>query len=315
MRRWAQIVALALAIGPAIGLAQAPDASLRPMPRPATFGVTERLQSVAAPARSLRPMPRPTRSAPVAALPAPAPAAARAEPVADPVIALVQTLSGARIAPVAAAVVTPASGLAVPRSARPVPRPNDIAQLAAAVISAPRAVSRKGSVCGVPEIKGEALAPIPGPGACGIDQPVRVTSVSGIAVRQAPTIDCTTARALNDWVRNGVIPAVGRTGGGVARVNVIAHYSCRTRNSKPGARLSEHSFGHALDISGVTLKDGSTLTVLDHWRAREFGRIIKAMHSSACGPFGTVLGPNSDRYHQDHLHLDTARYRGGPYCR
>ncbi|MEZ5769485.1 MAG: extensin family protein [Paracoccaceae bacterium] len=73
-----------------------------------------------------------------------------------------------------------------------------------------------------------------------------------------------------------------------------------------GAKLSEHSFGHAIDVSGVTLKDGTTLTVLDHWRSGKYGSVIKAMHSSACGTFGTVLGPNADRYHQNHLHLDTA---------
>ena len=55
--------------------------------------------------------------------------------------------------------------------------------------------------------------------------------------------------------------------------------------------------------------------MLDHWRSGEYGKIIKAMHTSACGPFGTVLGPNADRYHQNHLHLDTARYRSGSYCR
>jgi hypothetical protein len=27
------------------------------------------------------------------------------------------------------------------------------------------------------------------------------------------------------------------------------------------------------------------------------------------------LGPDADRYHQDHFHLDTASHRSGPYCR
>ena len=45
------------------------------------------------------------------------------------------------------------------------------------------------------------------------------------------------------------------------------------------------------------------------------GPLLKQMHKGACGTFGTVLGPNSDRYHRDHFHLDTARHRNGPYCR
>jgi hypothetical protein len=42
---------------------------------------------------------------------------------------------------------------------------------------------------------------------------------------------------------------------------------------------------------------------------------MRRMHRGACGPFGTVLGPEADRYHQDHFHFDTARYRSGSYCR
>jgi hypothetical protein len=270
-----------------------------------------------APVRSLRPMPRPRQLA-VQAAPAQARAptvtAAKA-PVQDPVSALIQTIVGVRPAAAAAAPeAADASALAIDRSLRPEHRPGGFARLVAA-ITPPRATSRAGSVCGVAEIKGQAIAPIAGRGACGVDQPVRIASVSGVAVSQQPTIDCTTAKALNTWVRNGVIPAVGRKGGGVARINVIAHYSCRGRNNQAGAKLSEHSFGHAVDVSGVTLKDGTTLTVLDHWNNRKYGSIIRAMHKSACGPFGTVLGPNSDRYHANHLHVDTARYRGGSYCR
>ena len=42
---------------------------------------------------------------------------------------------------------------------------------------------------------------------------------------------------------------------------------------------------------------------------------MRKMHRTACGPFGTVLGPDSDRFHRDHFHFDTAKYRSGPFCR
>lgn len=319
MRHWAWGLGIAMLLGAFAARAEAPESAPRPMPRPAVFGVQEVVTaSPTAPRRSLRPQPRP--APPLAEAVEAAVVAATVQPR-DPVGALLQTLTGTRPAAAAAAPDVPdvalsdATALAVARSARPAPRPNDFVRLASAAVTTPRAASRKGSVCGVAEIKGEAIAPVNGAGACGIEAPVRVTSVSGVALRQPPTIDCTTAKALNDWVRKGVIPAVGNTGGGVARINVVAHYACRGRNNQTRAKLSEHAFGRAVDISGVTLKDGSTLTVLEHWRNARFGRIIKAMHSSACGPFGTVLGPNSDRFHQDHLHVDTARYRGGSYCR
>lgn len=307
--------------------AEAPARSIRAMPRPLPQETATPDTAVAAAVASAlsvlvspRPMPKPPAVV-ASAAPArtiigtvrpvvPRVSAANKAP-ADPIAAFFQGLVAPK--PVTAAVPA-TSALAVPQSPRPETRPKGFAKLVSA-ITAPRATSRKGSVCGVPEIKGEAIRAIDGAGACGIAQPVRITSVSGVAVSGGPTIDCTTAKALNDWVRGGVMPAVGRTGGGVAGVTVIASYACRSRNNVKGAKLSEHSFGHAVDVSGVTLKDGTKLTVLDHWRSKKFGDIIKAMHSSACGTFGTVLGPNADRYHQNHLHLDTARYRSGSYCR
>lgn len=319
MRMPALFAALALATG---AFAEAPGSSPRPEPRPG-IGALALAPAVSgtqnAPVVSLRPLARP-RPAVAQVAPAAAPEAAVVAPASagfqDPITAFVQSLSVVRPAAAAAAAapVAGASALAVPRSPRPETRPsgNALTQLASAV-TAPRATSRAGSVCGVAEIKGQAIGPVPGRGACGIDQAVRVTSVSGIALSQQPTIDCATAKALNTWVREGVIPAVGRKGGGLAQVNVVAHYVCRSRNNRPGAKLSEHSFGHAVDVAGIVLKDGTKLTVLNDWRASN--GIIKAMHRTACGPFGTVLGPNSDGYHKDHLHVDTARYRSGSYCR
>ncbi|RMH41343.1 MAG: extensin family protein, partial [Alphaproteobacteria bacterium] len=170
--------------------------------------------------------------------------------------------------------------------------------------------------CGVGDIRGQELAPIRGRmRGCAVERPVRVTSIAGVRLSQPAVIDCTTARALRGWIGRGVKPAVGRLGGGVSGLRVAASYSCRTRNSKPGAKLSEHAKGHAIDISGIELANGKTITVLDGWGRRAEGKILRRVHKAACGPFGTVLGPGSDRYHKDHLHLDTARYRGGPYCR
>jgi len=195
-----------------------------------------------------------------------------------------------------------------------VPRPE--IRRATATMTADDRAPRRGSVCGVRQIRGETIAAIPGklPG-CGIAQPVRITEVSGVRLTQPATINCRTARTLNDWVQDSVKPAVGRRGGGLAALKVIASYSCRTRNSQSGAKISEHAKGNALDIAGIYLKNGDFISVLDDWRTRRDGKILRALHDTACGPFGTVLGPEANRYHQDHLHVDTASYRGGAYCR
>lgn len=173
----------------------------------------------------------------------------------------------------------------------------------------------EGSVCGVAAIKGETIGDVPGAGACGVRDAVRVTSVGGIALSQAATLNCGTAKALNGWVQGSAKPIIGKTGGGLTGLKVAAHYVCRTRNHKRGARLSEHSYGNAIDISEFLLADGRALSVRGDWGGGKRGRIMKDLHSSACGPFGTVLGPNSDRYHKSHFHFDTADYRNGPYCR
>ncbi|MDW4499807.1 extensin family protein [Sulfitobacter sp. D35] len=178
-----------------------------------------------------------------------------------------------------------------------------------------RALRAKGAVCGTPEIQGERLNTVAGRGACGVTDAVRVRSVSGVVLSQQSVMDCRTAQVLNAWVAQSAKPVLRRRGGGLARLEVAAHYACRGRNNQSGARLSEHGKGRAIDISGFTLRDGYTISVLRGWNSADFGPMLRTMHKQACGPFGTVLGPGSDRFHSDHFHFDTARYRSGSYCR
>lgn len=174
----------------------------------------------------------------------------------------------------------------------------------------------RGGLCGDPRIRGEKLKPIRAKTAgCGIAEPVRVSEVDGVTLSQQSIMDCDTARTLRAWVSDSLKPALKFRGGGVTSLKVAAHYSCRTRNSQKGAKISEHGKGHAIDIAAFTLADGSSLTVKEGWNKRSDRKILERLHASACGPFGTVLGPESDRFHKDHFHLDTARHRGGSYCR
>lgn len=181
---------------------------------------------------------------------------------------------------------------------------------------ATRRAQRRGSVCGNTDIQGEVVGFVPGRiKGCGIQNAVRVKSVSGVALTQSATIDCPTAKALNTWVKKSAIPAFRGTGGGLQKLRIAAHYACRTRNNQPGGRISEHGRGKAVDVSGFQMRDGQMITVLKGWKARGASRALRKVHKDACGPFGTVLGPNSDRFHRDHFHFDTARYRSGPYCK
>lgn len=203
------------------------------------------------------------------------------------------------------------SPFAVERSLHPMIRPAAITQQA----RDREAARRRGQVCGDPSIQGVVLGAVPGNGRCGIDSGVRVRSVSGISLGPNATLDCPTARALNTWVKNTASPAVGNMGGGIDSLRVVSHYQCRFRNSASSGKLSEHSFGRAIDIAGIGLKNGDEITLLTDWGRGAKGRVLRAMWRGACGVFGTVLGPEANRFHLDHFHFDTARYRSGSYCR
>ncbi|MFZ1481725.1 MAG: extensin family protein, partial [Paracoccaceae bacterium] len=168
--------------------------------------------------------------------------------------------------------------------------------------------SKKGAVCGVNAIKGEKIAPIKAKvKGCGLQDGVRVTSVSGVRLSQAITVDCATATALDTWVRDVLQPTYG---GDVVELRIAAHYICRSRNNKKGAKISEHGKGKAVDVAGFVLSSGRLLTV-----AANYNKTLRRAHKAACGIFNTTLGPGSDGYHEDHLHFDTASYRSGAYCR
>ncbi|SER72230.1 Uncharacterized conserved protein [Tranquillimonas rosea] len=214
-------------------------------------------------------------------------------------------------------VVAGAEGVVL-RSLRPSPRPDVVPAMSAWVRrDSPDRVAGAGeAICGDPSIQGRDVAPIEGRiRGCGVADPVAVTAVAGVALSDAAVMDCTTARALKEWVQEGVKPVVGRRGGGVVGLRVAAHYACRTRNNQSGAKISEHGKGRAIDISAIRLANGNVVTVEQGWGRLTTRRMLRRMHRNACGTFGTVLGPRADRFHQDHFHLDTARYRGGAYCR
>ncbi|MEM8576863.1 MAG: extensin family protein [Pseudomonadota bacterium] len=184
----------------------------------------------------------------------------------------------------------------------------------------PRGLERgrlRGSVCGDPDLKGEFVGAVAGRlQGCGIEDAVRVTSVSGIALSTGSLMNCRTARALKAWTEDSAVPSLRRVGGGLRELRVAAHYSCRTINNQPGGRLSEHGKGSAIDISAFRLNDGTELTLLGDWNSQRGRAPMRAMFRGACGPFSTVIGPDGDRFHLDHFHFDTAQRRSGfRYCR
>lgn len=178
------------------------------------------------------------------------------------------------------------------------------------------ALGNTGPLCGDPRLQGSTSFTIKRPiNACGVSGGVKLNSVSGIALTTPAVLTCETARTFADWLTGTADPLAQKTlGGSIEKVWMMGSYSCRTRNHQPGARLSEHSFGRAIDIGGVWLSTGKQITVKQNWGKGADGQYLRRIWKAACGPFKTVLGPEGDRFHKDHLHFDLAQRRS-TYCR
>jgi len=160
------------------------------------------------------------------------------------------------------------------------------------------------------------FAPVPirvEPAQCARFDMVRLDSVmmpdrTSVAVTPAPQLQCSMAEALVEWVRADVGPVAATLGAPLASVIDLDSYECRGRNNIAGAKLSEHGKGNAIDIGAIKLKNGATFTLTDPQVSKPFR---EQMRTLACARFTTVLGPGSDGYHEEHIHLDLAERSHG----
>jgi hypothetical protein len=158
-----------------------------------------------------------------------------------------------------------------------------------------------------------SIPDITGPGGCGGPDLVKLEAImlpdgSRVAVTPAAILRCPMARALADWVRTDIAALAAAQGSRVADLDNFDSYECRGRNRVRGAKLSEHGRANALDVRGVKLANGRMLALTDREVPRE---VRETVLQSVCARFTTVLGPGSDGYHEDHIHLDLAERRGG----
>jgi hypothetical protein len=145
-------------------------------------------------------------------------------------------------------------------------------------------------------------------------QPYRVHAIEGVQFSQPAIVNCAMANGFRDWLQNVVQPAAASEfSSKVSSVTIAASYACRGRNGRRGAKLSEHGFGNAIDVSALQLADGREINVEHDYYQSSF---LKRIREEACGRFSTVLGPGSDSSHRDHFHLDLAvRRSASAYCR
>jgi len=168
----------------------------------------------------------------------------------------------------------------------------------------------KPSACRLALTEEIAIAPsipdIQGPGGCGGSDLVRLDAIvlpdkHRVAVTPPATLRCPTATAIADWVRTDVAPLADKLGSEISGLDNYDSYDCRSFNGIAGAHLSEHGRADALDVHGFKLADGRSIVLTDRDVSRDFRESV--LHS-VCTRFMTVLGPDSDWYHEEHIHLD-----------
>jgi hypothetical protein len=158
-----------------------------------------------------------------------------------------------------------------------------------------------------------SIPPIHGPGSCGGDDLVRLEAVvlpgdRQVAVKPAAILRCTMAAAIADWVRGDMAPFAEKLGTALSELDNFDSFECRGRNRVSGAKLSEHGRANALDIRALKFANGQSLSLTDRSTPRAQRETVL---QSVCARFTTVLGPGSDWYHEDHIHLDLAERRSG----
>lgn len=159
------------------------------------------------------------------------------------------------------------------------------------------------------QVAASALPPIH-ENMCGLQSPLSLEAVMAngrsVPLNAPVTTDCGIATALPEWIADVDRWLMATEDTRIETVNVGTNYACRNVNNAKDGNLSFHAFGDALDVIGFSLEDGRTITVETAWpgTVEQGSRIIRFAHDAACMHFTTVLGPEANELHRDHLHID-----------
>jgi len=119
-------------------------------------------------------------------------------------------------------------------------------------------------------------------------------------------MNCPLAAAVLLWARHSVEPAAREILG--AELTGIEHYgayACRRVYGQETGRVSAHARAQALDVATFRFLDGRLVNVLRHWGGDgPEGRFLRRVRDDACRVFGSVLSPDYNLAHANHLHLE-----------
>ena len=168
---------------------------------------------------------------------------------------------------------------------------------------------------------GSRFTPVPDRfdgGGCGLRNAVTLGSVSGdlasVEIARLGPVACPTAQAFTEWARFGIDRAARQMlGTRLVRIETMGSYACR--NVAGTGRRSAHATADAIDIAAFVMADGRRISVLTHWDGvdRQERAFLRTVQASACKRFGTVLGPEYNAAHRDHIHVE--RGGSGGFCR
>lgn len=143
-------------------------------------------------------------------------------------------------------------------------------------------------------------------GGCTVIGAVQLIDI-GVPVTGLKAMRCGLAEEFIGWTRNAVAPAAYQIlGSRLVKVETFGTYACRNTIGTATERLSGHALANAVDVSAFILADGRRVSIQDGWRSDdpEVRRFLGVIHTSACKRFGTVLSPDYNSAHQNHLHLE-----------
>jgi hypothetical protein len=148
-------------------------------------------------------------------------------------------------------------------------------------------------------------------GECGYDDAVRLAPSGAAAIAFRPAglgTSCPVAAGLALWEWHVVQPAaLARFGRRVIAIDHFGSYSCRRMYGRRNGLWSEHARANALDVAGFRLEDGMRISVAADWNDHGAkGRFLHDVRDGACHLFSTVLSPDYNQAHRNHLHLDEA---------
>ncbi|WP_374346133.1 extensin family protein [Phenylobacterium sp.] len=153
----------------------------------------------------------------------------------------------------------------------------------------------------------------PTTGDCKVSDALILTSGLAPLKPAEAALSCKEALALTIWERQVVQPAaIEVLGQAVVGLDHYGSFACRRIYGRPEGPLSEHASANALDLAGFRLADGSSVSIAGDWKDQGAkGVFLRRVRDGGCKVFVTVLSPDYNVEHADHLHLDMG---GWPSC-